>query len=203
MQSQRETVTDRLADIIHILHLGGKSGTLTVERSEGRTLEEGVIVFIEGRVVEAKTGGQSGMVAFNYLSSWMMCRFSFISYPMNNLPGTRSPALLPAPSSQRRDGRGFTNGTPSSSAATPVNRQESRYQYNDESPRSTPPLRLTAGEIALQRPEGSLLPRIHRRLLLLVNGQRSTSELARLMGRSHQEVQPLLSDLERAGLIKQ
>jgi predicted transcriptional regulator len=40
-------------------------------------------------------------------------------------------------------------------------------------------------------------------LLLLVNGQRSTNELARLMGRSLAEVETLLNDLERAGLIRQ
>ena len=45
--------------------------------------------------------------------------------------------------------------------------------------------------------------RTHRRLLLLVDGQRSVPELIRLVGRSSEEVFQQLSELERAGFIHQ
>jgi DNA-binding IclR family transcriptional regulator len=47
------------------------------------------------------------------------------------------------------------------------------------------------------------MPRTHRRLLLLVNGQRNISELTRILARPPEETQALLNDLERAGLIRQ
>jgi hypothetical protein len=78
MQSQRETMTDSLADIINIIHLGGKSGILTVERGEAATLEEGTIVFVDGRAIEAKAGRQNALNAFRYLNTWKTCRFYFI-----------------------------------------------------------------------------------------------------------------------------
>src|SRR6266576_3858290 len=88
MQPQREAITDSLADVIHIIHLGGKSGILTVERGEGRTIEEGCIAFIDGRVVKAIVGQQSGLAAFIYLNSWQMCRFSFVSEVVNDAPAS-------------------------------------------------------------------------------------------------------------------
>jgi predicted transcriptional regulator len=59
------------------------------------------------------------------------------------------------------------------------------------------------GEATLQHPESTQLSRVHRRLLLLINGQRSIRELARLNVLSYKEVRSLLNDLEYAGFIKQ
>ena len=47
------------------------------------------------------------------------------------------------------------------------------------------------------------LSRLHRQLFLLIDGKRSTQELARLIGRPHQEVLIVLADLESTGLIGQ
>ena len=65
------------------------------------------------------------------------------------------------------------------------------------------PRRLPAGDAALSHPESVHIQRIHRRLLLLVNGQRYVSELARLLALNPDEVQVLLDALEQAGLIQQ
>lgn len=46
------------------------------------------------------------------------------------------------------------------------------------------------------------LSRVHWRLFLLIDGHRSTVQLARLLGRSMQETSVLLFDLERADLIR-
>jgi len=184
MQPQRQTVTDRLADVIHIIHIGGKSGVLTVERGEGKTVEAGSITFANGRVVEARTGVQSGLAAFNYLNTWQTCRFSLQSRGANEASSAypTPPPLLTAPNTT----------TP------PKNTQ---YQ-GDTSVQSVAPLRLYLGEIVLQQPGNTQVPRTHRRLLLLIDGHRQRSDLARLMGRSLAEVQELLSDLERNGFIQ-
>jgi hypothetical protein len=47
------------------------------------------------------------------------------------------------------------------------------------------------------------LPRSHRHIFLLIDGQRTTTELAHLIGCRLDEVQNILSDLEKAGVIHQ
>jgi hypothetical protein len=197
MQPQRETMTDNLADIIHIIHIGCKSGTLTVERGEGKTLEEGFILFSEGRAVEAKIGPQNGLAAFNYLNRWQTCRFSFICQASQidtpSRPSTQP--LSPQPGNSSSANRQYSNATTSMGRSGPLPPyRESAERY---------PLRTPSGEVALQHPENFQLPRMHRRLLLLINGQRGAQELARLMVRNLNEVQVLLNDLERNGLIQQ
>jgi hypothetical protein len=46
------------------------------------------------------------------------------------------------------------------------------------------------------------LSRVHWHLFLLVDGQRSVSQLARLLGHSMQQTSALLFELERAHLIQ-
>src|SRR5258708_4392785 len=185
MQPQRETMTDSLADIIQLIFLGNRNGTLTVERGEGRTLEEGFITFLDGKVVEARVGQYNGAGAFNYLNAWRTCRFSFV----NDI--TASFRSVQPSIRQRAD---MASGSLTTNAFT---------QNGSEGTPPPFPVRLELGEETLRRPETTQLPRSHRRLLLLVNGQRSTNELARLIMRSPEEVQSLLNDLERGGYIQQ
>ncbi len=207
MQPQRETMTDSLADIINIIHLGGKSGILTVERGEPITVEEGRIVFVDGRVTEANVGQQQGLIAFNHLNIWRKCRFSFIDHDMrdvstlsqvarNSLVQANVPPITPATPPVASVSYGATPIPPRRNsgdldyAAGPV-----EYAMG--------PVRLQAGEVALRYPERVQISRLQRRLLLLINGQRGLSELARLMVKSLDEIRMLLDDLERAGFIQQ
>jgi len=190
MQSPRETMTDSLSAIIQIIHLGYQSGTLTVERGEGRTREEGVIVFSNGRVIEARVGQYSGMAAFNILNAWQACRFSFVN-------GTQTLSQKP-PSSPEPVKR-----TNSSHLPDPQTHSSNNTYYKQSLLPATLPVRLPSGEAALQHPETFQIPRTHRRLLLLISGQRSVHELARLLVLSPEDTQNLLHDLEQAGLIRQ
>jgi hypothetical protein len=204
MQTQRTAMTDCLADVINIIQMGEKSGVLSVERGENRTFEEGFIKFISGQIVEAGTNQQSGMTAFTYLNSWQVCRFSFIAQIPNGVPlPLQSTQPLPA-------NRDLANIVPVANTRfsyqeAPIKQDDRLYTYRDvPGAQFTIPLRLQAGEEVLQRPENTAsLSRIHRRLLMLINGQRSISELARLISRSIEETQPLLDDLERSGFIQQ
>lgn len=199
MQPQRETMTDNLADIIHIIHIGCKSGTLTVERGEGKTLEEGFILFSDGRAIEAKVGQQNGLAAFNYLNLWQTCRFSFISQEsqIDTLSRPFTQPLSPQPGTSSSANRQYSSATP------PMSRSGPLPPYSSSAGQFRCPLRTPSGEVALQHPENFQLPRMHRRLLLLINGQRNVPELARLMVRNLNEVQALLNDLERSGLVQQ
>lgn len=200
MQPQRETLTDNLADIIQILQIGFRSGTLTVERGEGPRLEEGYLIFVNGRVVDARTGQYTNWSAFNYLKTWGSCRFSFDS--------NTSPPLSPMPPSPPIHG----NGNGHIGASGPLNGHAPGesvptaplgFPAFQSGPLTRIPARLQAGEAALNHPDATGLQRTHRRLLLLINGQRSCTDLARLMSRNPDEVQALLDDLEQAGLIRQ
>ena len=64
------------------------------------------------------------------------------------------------------------------------------------------PNQLRSPEDAVQRIDRMQLSRAHRRLFLLIDGHRTTADLARLMGRRQVEVDDLLQDLERADVIK-
>jgi hypothetical protein len=185
MQPQRETLTDSLANIIQILQLGYRSGTLSVERDAGQGLEEGYIIFVNGRVVNAKTIQYSGPSAFNYLKTWGSCRFSFIE---------AGDTLAGPPSGSYSSNHARAPALPAPLAPTDA------YGKALHSPF---PRRSQAGDAAISHPESASIQRIHRRLLLLVNGQRNVTELARLIGRSPDEVQILLDDLEQAGFIQQ
>jgi hypothetical protein len=192
-------MTDNLADIIQLIHLGSRDGTLTVERNIGGMIEEGYIVFVNGAVVDARAGQYSGLAAFNYLNTWRTCRFSFLSGSATMRPLTG--ASVPGPGN---GANGTSTANPSSARIT-ASMPDGVASTFDKGlvPPYNFPVRLQPGEQTVQYLETAQIPRVHRRLLLLVNGQRSTQELARLMGRSLAEVQVLLDDLERAGLIRQ
>ncbi len=196
MQPQRETMTDRLADVIQVIHLGGRTGTLTVERGEDKNLEEGFITFVHGCVADARVKQQNGLAAFNYLNTWRLCRYTFINHAHNG-----ASASPPAQNS-------FSAGAPlvntlSAKTTKPLGLMNDAEYFNGSRGHSSFPLRLLAGEALLQHTGNIPLLRLQWRLLLLVNGQRSVSELARLLVRNPSEVQGLLDDLERMGLIQQ
>lgn len=201
MQPQRETTTDSLADIIHIIRLGGRSGTLTVERGEAKTLEEGFIAFADGRILEAKTDQMSGQQAFNYLNTWAACRFSFIDHVAldGNVP-YRS-ALFP-PSGEKFPQKDVPVPRTGQLTTSPLTSQNNDIYSGGTGTAFSLPSRSRAGEIALQQPERVHISRLQKRLLLLINGQRNLGELARLIVRSPEETQLLLEELERAGFVR-
>src|SRR6266849_3203084 len=57
-------------------------------------------------------------------------------------------------------------------------------------------------EEALRRIERNRFSRSHRQLFLIIDGQRSMLELARLVGKNQEDLQALLRDLERIGVIQ-
>jgi Domain of unknown function (DUF4388) len=177
---QRGAVTDQLADVIRIAQLVHKTGTLIVERDGGSAgLEEGRITFVEGRVTEATAGRMSGQKAFDWLNTWGTCRFVFVP----SLPS--SSALL------QSSMQGLTRNT-DRLTPPPVSASVGTVPYRIRDVNEVLPLFGSMG-----------LTRAHRQLFLLIDGQRSVSDLVRLSARGAEETRKLLSDLERAGLIQQ
>jgi hypothetical protein len=74
-----KTETDRLANVIHVLQLGQKTGKLIVERNDTAKFEQGLITFVNGQITQVSVNQQQGPDALNWLKSWGPCRFTFLT----------------------------------------------------------------------------------------------------------------------------
>ena len=216
-----------MANVIQVLQLGHKTGRLLVERDEGLRFEQGIITFVNGQVVQASVNQRQGPDALNWLRSWGPCRFAFTPEPRPGNAAARPPGVTPQTSALR--GSGYrANGTsplsapttgPTMPAARPDYPQWNSYNlYNKTTrelggsgpltPSSTPtawlatPYRTRHIEDGMHLIEHMGLSRTHRRLFLLIDGGRTVKELIRLMAHEPEDVQRLLQDLERAGVIQ-
>jgi Domain of unknown function (DUF4388) len=203
MAQLNATITNSLANVIQVIQLGRKSGVLAVERGEGMTFEEGVITFVNGQAVDAVAELASGQDALRWLSSWGTCRYEFIPTPSSKMPA------IPAPVSTSALDRGMTDtGTQPRIPTSPLRESAARRQGSNGRmpaiplmPASVVPRHTRPLEESLRRVEQLGLSRHHRRLLLLVDGQRNIAEMVRLIGYTYHEVQKLLVDLEQAGIV--
>ncbi len=205
MSQPQDQVTHRLVTFIQSIQLRRGSGLLSVKRGEGASVEEGSIVFVNGQVTEAKVGRYTGPEAFNRLSVWENCHFSFVLQPSSqagrlNLAHTDTMGSLP--SAVELDM--LSNAQPLSPVleGSRKNPETPPYFAQFASTEGTgvprPGRRLSA---ALQMIDLMGLSRAHRRLFLLIDGKRSIDELASLIGRTPDEVSEFLRDLERASVI--
>ena len=185
---QRETVTDRLADVIQVIQLGRRTGMLTVERGRDATFEEGTITFVNGQVTQASVGSRRGQEALRWLTAWRDCLFAFIAPSANELTALQSPSFS-------------SNG--SSHPQQNSNGNGRAQRLDTPTPKEEVPQRIKPVEEVLPIMQMMGLSRSHSRLLLLIDGQRNVSELIRLVGHSGEEIFQQLDELERAGFIKQ
>ena len=185
MAEQRGTATDRLTDVIHVVQLARQTGVLSVVRDSGNVHEEGTLVFVGGQIVDASIGGRSGQEALQILSMWGSCHFTFAhqgaSPSTGNLyntpPGRTTHPNLPA----------MNGHMPTTGGLPPI---------------GGVPYRIQQAGAVFSLMESMNLSRLHRRLFLLIDGQRSVPELAALTGRRVDEIMNLLDDLQRLGLIQ-
>ena len=205
MSQQRETVTDRLVSVIRTIQLGRQTGILTVQRGEGVSLEEGNLTFVNGQVTQATLGRRTGSEALNALTTWGNCRYTFVS------PENQAKTAIPAsPSTDRPLSDASRNPrTPMPFSRTQTEPLGTEAKGRDEPGKQNPPTPLPVAPYRIQPLESALrsierlgLSRTHRHLLLLIDGERSITELIRLTGRNQSEVHELLRALERAAIIQ-
>jgi len=208
MASRRGIATDQLMNVIQVLQLGRKTGQLSIERGEEPHREWGEITFLQGRIISAQSGQLEGQTAMDWLQSWGPCRFIFINDidratgPMMNLQMSSSgtnpslPAIRPPASSTLPNdaSRRSTTGPLPALPVTPTSVPSIHASHSGPQRTCTP----TEG---LRRLAQANLSRHHRQLYLLIDGNRSVMELIRLTGRQPGEVQQLLYDLERIGIV--
>ncbi|HEY3992832.1 MAG TPA: DUF4388 domain-containing protein [Ktedonobacteraceae bacterium] len=230
MSQQPKTETDRLANVIQVLQLGQKTGRLIAERNEGPQFEQGIITFVSGQVVQANLNQIQGPEAFSRLKNWGMCRFAFTPdqsirtngrLPTSSLRS--SPAKMPQPPGWRETGQHTQSTSPlynrapgtaplPGQIAGPIYPQENIYNRTTHNlggeGQSTPPEWLATPYRTRHMEEGMRLieqmglSRTHRRLFLLIDGGRTVKELIRLMSHDPADVQRLLQDLARAGVVQ-
>ena len=205
MAPQKETITNSLANVIQVIQLGWKSGVLIVERGEGATFEEGMITFVNGQVVAALTAVLNGQNALHWISSWGTCRYAFIPKQTSEIPSISAPVSTPTFEQGMTDTRTHPRIPISPLRESAARRQASNgrtEEVNSLMPASVVPHLVKSLEESLHRVEQLGLSRQHRRLLLLVDGQRNIADMVRLIGRTEYEVQKLLLDLEQAEIIR-
>lgn len=216
MSQRRGTTTDRLSNVIEVIQLGRRTGFLTVERGEGPGREEGELTFVHGQITYARGGQFVGQRALDWLHSWGACRFTFVS----SVPGRSTQPLHETPrtlSTQPLRDTGAYPQFPRQTFETPhpptppyiiKDREWNQPPSNGFGTRTSSlsfsnPRRIRQDDEALRLLDQAGLSRLHRHLFLLIDGRRSTIELIRLMARPQEEVQRLLYDLERIGIIQQ
>ena len=206
--SQQETATNRLAGVIQSFQMAQENGVRTVRRGEGSTLEEGSIVFVNGQVKQVTVDRSSGAVALNWLSTWGQCRYTFA--PFNE---RQTQPLNVIPSAGSGNSRPITRDLQSNIPATPAKRPSeplppvsgSSWERRPPPPPAPAPIIFHPAQplaAALREIEQNRLSRSHRQLFLLIDGQRTVQELARLAAKNEQEIQALLRDLERIGVVR-
>jgi Domain of unknown function (DUF4388) len=209
MPQQPATLTDRLANVIQVIQLGRKTGALTVERSSGNSLEQGTVYFVNGLMTQACAHQLRGLAAFQWLNTWGSCRFTFTpsdsAVATNKLASIRPGQILASEHERFQDTDPTIRIQAQTKAFSGSGTENNQNRQNDLSPQKASgrvPNQVRSLEVAVRRIERMKLSRAHRRLFLLIDGHRTTTELARLMGRSQVEVDALLQDLERADVIK-
>ena len=212
MSQQPKTETDRLANVIQVLQLGQKTGRLIVERNEGPLFEQGIITFVQGQIIQASVNQQQGPDALTWLKSWRTCRFTFTPEQRPATTGHMPTPVSPL-STRRITGHRMPGTSPLPVPSTgPVPHQQDMYPRitgnlrGSRQPTPTSwlatPYRTRHIEEGMHLIERMGLSRTHRRLFLLIDGGRTVKELIRLMAHDPEDVQRLLQDLERAGVIQ-
>ena len=194
MSQDRESPTGQLIDVIQMIQLSRGTCQLKVKRGKGATAEEAYIGFVNGQLVEARNGHLTGVEAFNRISVWRECLVAFVS---SNQANITSPVISLQHADHNHHEQIMGSSAPPFQAISPLRKRTA----SSLSP-STVPVPIKPLNISLQMIEQMGLSRIHRQLLLLVDGQRSCAELARLTVRKPEELEKVIRDLERIEILQ-
>ncbi len=186
----RGTATSKLLDVMQMLQMTHKTGALLVNRDGiNNVIEQGAIYLQHGQIIDASLGTYRGAEALRRLQGWQSCYFVFqaLAQPGGSVDSRSSlPSTQMSPTKQSP----VTGGYGSGPLSTP---------YNSG---SNAPQRIREVNEILPHFNRLGLTRMHRQLFLLIDGQRTVPEIIRLMGHRTDEVNILLADLERTGLIR-
>lgn len=210
MTKGRDNAADSLGDVLELIRMRRQSGLLSVERIQGGRFEEGDIYFQAGQPVYARFGSLTGAEALTRLLSWRQVYFAFSTdqpQPQVNIAPQTGPRGIarvttdPLPASVRPsvppDTKSLLNSGNQRVERTTAPQVPIASQTNIPGLEWLVPQKRSNDRDVLALP----LTRPQRSMYLLVDGRRTVADLARCMGKSMQEVERLLSELQERGLI--
>jgi hypothetical protein len=185
MNKGRKMAAERLGDVFAAAYPQQLCGLLRVECLRNGQPEKGELYLLAGQPMYARVGKMQGQDALSYFLTWRAIHFSFdpdAPRPPANLPRTRA-----APAS-------------STSATLPA---VSRYPPTPIGKTQGSAIeRLIPRKIRLEQYVLSL-PLTHRQRLLyfLIDGQRTIADLSRCSGKSVEEIETIIYELQHQGLV--
>jgi len=231
MTKGRDNAAENLGDILELVRLRRQNGTLSVERFQAGRFEEGEIYIQGGQPTHARTGQMSGQEALTWMLSWSQVYFTFhteeplttaaissaVSTKANdaatvstNTQNTSMPtrfsqanASATLPNTPSRFPQVNAGMREAARSAGDTSDTDNTYQVPDLNPSfGTPGLEWLVPQKLGERDVLSLpLTRPQRSIYLLINGNRSISDLSRCTRKSVQEIERLLTELREKGLI--
>ena len=226
----RQERTDRLETTIQSIESLQQTGILKLERAKGGVRETAQIVFLKGKPVEAVAGARTAQDALYWVLAWGSCRYTFeMRFPSEIVVPPPSSATVEEKSSSAfpvtffsQVAQKYTHSLSTTTETTeegispapfsipqtplppayPLSSYPQTMGSQVAAVRQHAPFRLLNGSEAINYMERFGLSRLHRHVFFLLDGQRTAVDMVRLTGRSFYEIQGLLMELERLGLIR-
>lgn len=209
MAKGRDTIVGSLGEVLELFRARRQSGLLSIEHPRNGWFEEGEVYVYMGQPIYAYSGQMPGPDALNRMLNWRQIRFAFFvdtPRPTPNLPVTgalntvgvnfASAALIPANYRQvNTDVLDISRVTDEVGGYLGGAAEDQDYRPGLE---WITPQRLSVDHDVLALP----LTRRQRSIYLLVDGNRTVSDLARCVRKSVQEVESILRELQGRGLLK-
>jgi len=191
MANDRAMTAESVNSVLDLARMRRQSGRLKVDLFNGGRVQEGEIYLQAGQPVFVRLGQLVGQEALDRLLTWRNVQFTL----QLDEPGT-APMSLPI---------GNSNGTtPSSLPVQPAARQDRTTtgdvaHVNSNAPglEWLAPQKRDVGRDVLSLP----LTRRQRFIYFLVDGQRTMSDLSRCTGKTIQEIELILKELQAQGLV--
>lgn len=207
MAKGRTTPAEHIQEILDLALYRRQRGRFSIESQQGTILEEGEIAIENRQITSARTGQFVGQAALQAILSW---RGVYVAFTPNDYPepvhaaGSETPSPPALPTQE------------SSFPVTPPDIPQFSDRRTAHDDANTIPLPEVGGLEAAtpgvewiipcrldQEQDVLLLPltRPQRSTYLLIDGHRSVSDLARCTRKTMQEIESLVSELQKRGLI--
>ncbi|HEY6540695.1 MAG TPA: DUF4388 domain-containing protein [Ktedonobacteraceae bacterium] len=182
---------ESINSILDLARIRRQSGRLRVEQVSGGRLQEGEIYLQAGQPVFVRLGQLIGQEALDRLSAWRNVQFTLqldepgtapMALSLSNSNGT-TPSSFPVQAAPRPD-RSTTGDL-------------ARVNSNAPGLEWLVPQKRDVGRDVLSLP----LTRRQRFIYFLVDGQRTMSDLSRCTGKTIQEIELILKELQAQGLV--
>ncbi|TMD59398.1 MAG: DUF4388 domain-containing protein [Chloroflexi bacterium] len=180
MANDRAMMANSVSNMLESARLRRQSGRLSIEQANNGRIQEGEIHLQAGQPVYARLGQIVGQEALTRLLLWRNVQFTFHLDTPAAAPSAGAYPLPAQSSSEQSNGSGSSRVSPSSPGIEWL----------------VPQKRDTERDV-LSLP----LTRRQRFIYFLVDGRRSLSDLSRCTGKTIQEIELILSELQAQGLV--